>query len=122
MVKRWGKMQRAKGDKFELRIKNWLIDHGWTARKRGQSAGGEGEPEVSVEEWPLSDFHMECKDHKRIGAFRFVDQAERDASPGKTPMIFMKELRSEVYVMMPLKEWTEWANVIREWGWDDPHK
>ncbi len=35
--------------------------------------------------------HPEVKGWNRIGIFRFLEQAERDAQPGEFPLLFLRE-------------------------------
>lgn len=80
---------RAKGKRVELAACRWIAATlGIAARRTAQVDGGLSADVVTE---PDIGLHIEVKGRKRIAAFDFIRQAERDASPGRLPVVLMFE-------------------------------
>jgi hypothetical protein len=77
--------------------------------KRGQQRSG---VEVADIVDGIPDTHLECKLYRKIGAVRFLEQAERDAKTGAIPMVIMREDNSSWCVMVRLSSLPELALVV----------
>jgi len=81
---------RQKGKRLEREAARVLADAlGVAARRSVQYSGDAGDADLRVD---LEGLHIEVKGRKSIGALRFYEQAEDDASKtGSIPIVLMRE-------------------------------
>lgn len=93
---------KAKGNRFELKIANYLKDHGYNARRSAQYCGNSGEAADVV---GLPNLHIECK-HYQSTAFKYewLEQAQRDCKDGNLPIVIHKVNGKPVIVTMDLDD------------------
>ena len=105
---------RRKGHSFERWVVNFFKHLGWTSRRELQAMGGHGQPDVSVEEWPLSDFHLECKRYKRSAIYKHAHQAERDSGHRIWWAVVFKADHEPELAIMPLEAFEWLCHELRE--------
>lgn len=100
--------QRTKGKRHEQDIARKLraifgecVKRGWQARTGSDACDVEGTP-----------FHVECAVGAAPPLWQKLAQAERDASPGRVPVVFARRDREEGVVLMREADFLE---LIREW-------
>lgn len=83
---------RAKGARGEREARDIAREylHASEAYRTQQFCGTNGDSDVSG---VFDDCHVEVKRLKKIGVFRFLDQAMRDKRDGEFPMLMVKEDR-----------------------------
>ena len=96
-----GRMSREKGKRGEREFASFLRDLGLEARRTQQFSGTEGTSDVSSS---LDGVHLEVKRYAGIAAFRFLEQAERDADPDDLPVVAMREDRGEWAILFRAKD------------------
>lgn len=83
---------RAKGARGEREARDICREHlhASGAYRTQQFCGANGDSDVTG---VMRDCHVEVKRLKKIGVFRFLDQANRDKRDGEWPMLLVKEDR-----------------------------
>lgn len=104
-----GRASREKGKRGEREFASFLRDLGLEARRTQQFSGTEGTSDVSSS---LNGVHLEVKRYAGIAAFRFLEQAERDADPDDLPVVAMREDRGEWGIMFRAKDLERMAATI----------
>ncbi len=104
-----GRSSREKGKRGEREFAKALRSLGLDARRTQQYAGTEGTSDVSSS---IPGVHWEVKRYARIGAVRFMDQAERDAKPGDVPLLAMREDGGRWLVVVPLDDLPRFAEQV----------
>ncbi len=79
------KSQRAKGCSFEREIANLLTERLGQSVKRNLSQSRGGATEGS--DITVGPFSIECKRRSKIAIYDWLQQAQRDAKPGNTPIV-----------------------------------
>lgn len=93
---------REKGAVGEREVAGVLREHGFPDARRGQQfKGGTDSPDV-VGFHP--DWHPEVKRVERGNLYDWLDQAKRDAGPGKTPVVIHRRNRREWVAILPLED------------------
>jgi len=95
-----GRHSRQKGKAGEREAAAILQQH-WNAteaRRAQQFCGAAGDADLLG----LPGLHCEVKRYAAIGALKFLEQAERDATPGTVPFVMMRQDGD-----------TEWAVMLR---------
>jgi len=95
-----GSHSRQKGKAGEREAAAVLQQH-WNAseaRRAQQFCGAAGDADLLG----LPGLHCEVKRYAAIGALKFLEQAERDATPGTVPFVMMRQDGD-----------TEWAVMLR---------
>lgn len=87
-----GKKSTDKGKRGERKVTHLFEQHGYVAHRTAQVDGTLSSDNI-VDSLPW--LHVEAKWHERVGVFRFWDQAVEDAAGKKTPVLFVKENRSQ---------------------------
>jgi hypothetical protein len=77
--------------------------------KRGQQRSGVEVADI-VDGIPCT--HLECKLYRKIGAIRFLEQAERDAKASDVPVVIMREDNGSWCVMCRLSNLPELSLVV----------
>ena len=91
---------RAKGKRYELHIAKVLREHGFTAERGQQHAGGTDSPDVKHN---LDGLHFECKHVENLNIWKALEQAENDCG-SKTPVVVFKRNRTKDYVALSLED------------------
>lgn len=104
-----GRASREKGKRGEREFAAFLRDLGLEARRTQQFSGTEGTADVSSS---LEGVHLEVKRYAGIAAFRFLEQAERDADPDDLPVVALREDRGEWAIMLKAKHLERMAETI----------
>ena len=82
-----GRSQREKGKRGEREAAATLVSlFGLTARRTAQCRGDQ-----TADIDCGRNVHIEVKRHARVGAIRFLEQAERDQTPGHIPFVMLRE-------------------------------
>ena len=81
-----GATSRRKGQKAEQAVARMLRAWGWAARTSRSVQGVQGGADL-ITDCPLS---IEVKDHQRIELSAWLDQAVRQAEPGRPGVVFAK--------------------------------
>lgn len=92
---------REKGKRGERMWRDELRAQGYDARRGQQFAGGGDSPDV-VSELP---FHFEVKFVENLNLRDAMEQAARDAAPGKPPVVAHKRSNSPWLVTMRAEDW-----------------
>ena len=97
-----GLISRERGKRFEREVAHWFRSNGIGARRSAQVDGGLVADVVrpGCPSGGDSGVHVECKYARRIGAGRFLEQADRDRLPEDVAVVFMREDRGEALVML----------------------
>ena len=94
---------RAKGATGELELAEFLREHGYPDARRGQQFhGGADSPDVVCP--GMEDFHLECKRVEKGQLYNWLEQAERDAGSGKTPIVAHRRNRKEWVAILRLED------------------
>ena len=102
--------QRQKGKAGEREFAKILREMGFEARRSKQYSGEGGTADLITS---ISGLHIEVKRRTKIGAARFMDQAERDRLDSDIPLIAMREDRGEWHVMVKAKDLAALARKIQ---------
>lgn len=101
---------RAKGQRGERLWRDVLREAGFLQAHRGQQfQGSPDSPDVQCPELPA--IHFEVKFVEALNIWKAMEQAERDASVVKIPVVAHKRRRSGWLVTMRAEDW---LNLIRE--------
>lgn len=88
-----GLASRDKGKRGERELAAFLREHGFTDARRGvQYHGGPESPDVTP---CIPGVHIECKRAERINLHSALAQAQSDAKPGETGIVFHRRNRGE---------------------------
>jgi Holliday junction resolvase len=108
-----GKSARRKGHDFERWLVRFFNEKGWTSERHGQAKGGRGKAEVTVEEYPLDDFHFEAKRYAKMSIYQHIHQALSDASGShREACLIFKADHEEPYVAIRLETFERWAKMV----------
>ena len=91
---------RQKGARYERHIAQVLREHGFTAERGQQHAGGQDSPDVKHN---LHGIHFEAKHVEKLNIWEALQQAERDAGDN-IPVVVFKRNRSKDYVALSLHD------------------
>lgn len=86
-----------------------------TERYIATRLGGRRLGTLGQEDVDTSHFSVECKAYKRFSIRKFLDQAIRNASHGKTPLLVLHEhgtRHNDDMVVMRLQDWEDWYGRI----------
>ena len=101
---------RAKGKRGELEVReplaNGLGINPDQICRNGQTSGDVCADNTVA---PCPNLHVETKRRKAIAATQFMDQAVRDARPGQTPIVVMRQDRGEWLAMVRVADLTALA-------------
>jgi len=92
---------REKGKRGEREFAEVLRGMGISARRSQQYAGNEGTADLKTD---VPGLHVEVKRRTRIGAVRFMEQAERDCLSDDLPIVALREDRGEWLILVRAKE------------------
>ena len=93
-----GRMQRNKGKRGEREAAAFLNEHFGIAAKRTAQCRGDQTADIECGD----GLHCEVKRRAKIGAIRFLEQAERDKKPDAVPFVMLREDGD-----------TEWSILVR---------
>ena len=77
---------RQKGKRGELAACSAWREEGWAARRSQQFCGKGGDSDIIVDDLPAA-LHVEVKCVERLQLDDALTQAQRDATPGSTPIV-----------------------------------
>lgn len=97
---------RSKGCRGERVWRDFLREHGFTARRGQQFAGGTDAPDVICEEMEAL-FHPEVKFVENLNVYKAIEQAMRDCPENKKHYVAHRKNRKDWLVTMPAVEWIE---------------
>ncbi len=92
---------KAKGNRYELRIRERLREAGWGSSKRNLQSGGQGGGDV-IEAIP--GYSIECKNVESLNIWKALEQSEAAGSPTDTPIVIFKRNGTRDYVALPLDD------------------
>ena len=107
-----GKASRDKGKRGEREARDMVRDH-WDSPKCIRSIQVSGTYAADLLYGPPG-LHLEVKRYAKIGAVRFMEQAERDAREDDIPLVLLREDQGRWYVMVPLSQSVDFARRIQE--------
>lgn len=99
---------RTKGKTGELEIAAILRDAGYEARRGQQFAGGGDSPDVMG----LPGFHLEVKRVEQFRMWDAIDQANRDAKEGNTPVVVHRKNKRDWVAILSLKDFLKIIAVL----------
>ena len=94
---------RQKGARYERHIAKVLREHGFTAERGQQHAGGQDSPDVKHN---LTGIHFEAKHVEKLNIWEALEQAERDAGDN-IPVVVFKRNRTKDYVALSLDDFID---------------
>lgn len=100
---------RAKGKRGELELVHYLKANGIIARRGQQFAGGTDSPDV-IAQTPLHTCHIEVKRRESGNLYHWLEQATKDASPEKYPVVVHKRNGKEWVAIIDLKHFLRIMN------------
>ena len=103
---------RSKGKRGEIDARN-VVRVAWHAHgciRSAQAAGAFAADLLHVGR----NVHVEVKNVARIGAEKYLAQAERDAGPGELPIVVMRQNRGAWTVMFRIENSEAFSRMIAE--------
>ena len=100
---------KAKGKRGELEFARLCREQGYDCRRTAQYCGNTGEAADVV---GLPGIHVEVKRVERLNLEEAMNQARRDAKPGRKPMVAHRRNDCEWMVSMRVGDWFE---LYRSW-------
>ena len=94
---------RQKGKRGELDHAHRLKNYGYEARRGQQYCGANGDADVVG----LPGVHIEVKRTERFKLYDAMEQAERDAKAGETPVVVTRRNNKNWLVCMKLEDFME---------------
>ena len=98
---------RSKGKRGELQLAAFLREHGFEAKRGVQHKGGADSPDVICDVLAALGIHIECKHVEAGNLYTWLEQATRDAGPGKTPLVAHRRNDREWVAILPLDKLLE---------------
>jgi len=92
---------KSKGARFERELANELKARGYNCRRGQQYCGANGDADVVG----LPGIHIEAKRQEKMQLYDWMEQAKRDAKPGKLPAVFHKRNNHGILVTMTFDDW-----------------
>lgn len=97
-----GRMSREKGKRGEREWAAVCREHGYDARRTAQHCGKSGDAADVI---GLPGIHMEVKRVEHLDLYGALDQAKRDARPGKIPIVAHRRNDCRWVVIMDAENW-----------------
>lgn len=98
-----GKASKRKGNTGERELLGILQQHGDACRNEQRYIGGSGNPDISFT-CGRHQFHVEAKRVERFNLHAAIQQAERDAVEGYTPIVMHRRNREPWYATLALSD------------------
>lgn len=98
-----GKASKRKGSTGERELLGILQQHGDAHRNEQRFIGGSGNPDIAFCHGPHR-FHVEAKRVERLNLHAAMQQAERDAVEGFTPIVIHRRNREPWYATIALSD------------------
>ena len=95
-----GRMSRAKGSRGELEFARLARTYGFDCERTGRDGRTSEDVTHNIE-----GAHLEIKRDERLSVDAMVRQAERDAQPGRVPVVAYRRNRQPWRVVVPAEEW-----------------
>lgn len=108
-----GRSSREKGKRGERELANFLTDRGFPCERTAQHKGKTGGEADNVCE-RLLPIHIECKRAERGRMEDWLEQARRDAGPGKLGGVFHRKNEHRWTVTFDLEEFLQLGSLM---GW-----
>jgi len=93
---------KQKGKKGELEFKDFLIEHGITARRSQQYSGTESTADIISD---LEQIHFEVKRVELLNIEKAMAQAITDKGADKIPVVSHRRSHKEWMITMLAKDW-----------------
>jgi len=104
---------RNKGAAGEREFAGVLRDHGLAETIRGQQhAGGPDSPDVRCPGLP--HIHFEVKRVEAGNPYKWLEQAIRDAGPGKAPVVAHRKNNQDWIAIVPMEIMLRWLILIEK--------
>lgn len=97
---------RRKGAEGERELAKLLREKGYEARRGQQFSGANGDADVVG----LPGYHIECKRVEHLNIYEAMEQSERDAREGETPIVCHRKDRKGWLVTMKFDDFMEVCN------------
>jgi len=97
-----------KGKDGERELAEYFRSRGYEARRGKQFSGGDDSPDVVHS---LPGVHVECKRVENLNVIQALDQAIRDAGPGKKPVVFHRKNRTPWLVTLKAEDFFDLAEL-----------
>lgn len=94
----------SKGNRAEREIIDLFHRFGWTRARRNFQSGGQGGGDIL--DGPAG-VHVEVKHRERCSIWEWNAQAESEARPTDTPVVFYRRNRSRWMVSLPAEDYLE---------------
>ena len=98
-----GRTSQRKGSTGEHELLRILQQHGDAYRNEQRYIGGSGNPDISFS-CGCHRFHVEAKRVERLNLHAAIQQAERDAVEGQTPIVMHRRNREPWYATLTLSD------------------
>lgn len=95
---------RDKGARYERKIAQMLREYGYEAERGCQHSGGKDSPDVKHN---MKRIHIEAKNVEALNIWKALEQSERDAGDGETPIVIFRRNRSKDYVALQFDHFME---------------
>lgn len=112
---RAGKRSKNRGMRYELHVRDRFAA-ARIALRRTPASGG---LHIKGDLIGLTGFHLEAKKVEALNIWKALDQAQRDAAPGQTPLVCFARNRSSDYVALPLDDF---LGLLEQAGLADEHE
>lgn len=105
---------RQKGKRGERSWRDFLIQHGYHARRGQQYSGDKSSPDVICNE--LHEyFHCEVKTAEQLNLYKAIEQAYTDCPEGKLRYIAHKKNGKDWLVTMTAEDWIKMVEICRKY-------
>ena len=106
-----GKLSKEKGKVGEREVAALLKQHGFSARRGQQFAGGGDSPDVVHD---MEGFHIEVKRTEQFNIYAALEQAQRDKKASEQALVFHRKNRGPWVVVMDAEEFLQMARELYE--------
>ena len=109
-----GKASKRKGNLFEYDMTRHFLSCGFDADKisgSGSSTHRKGDVKVKI---GYFNFNFDCKDHKKIGIYRWWRKQKADTENTFIPGLILKEDYSDILVVLKLKDFCDMGKDLDE--------
>lgn len=104
---------RDKGARYERHIAHRIREWGYDAERGCQHAGGKDSPDVKHN---MEGIHIEAKKVEKLNIWKALEQSERDAGEGETPIVVFSRNRAKDYVALPFEDFMNMYRIYaKEW-------
>ena len=97
-----GKLSRTKGKVGEREVASLFTSNGMKARRGQQYRGGDGSPDVVIEDFP--ELHLEVKRTECLSLYKALEQAKEDSNSEQIPIVAHRKSKKEWVGILPLED------------------